>query len=67
MNRLRGIKISDLSYEQINSIFKNLELDTAIDVLTDLIVSKKFNNNLKLFREGMKLEIAEAIKKIVNR
>lgn len=67
MNQHKGIKISDLTYEQICSLFWKIDVDNAIDILTDIIVSKKFGSNLKVFREGMKLEIKEEIKKIVNR
>lgn len=51
----------------IESTLYNKKLDEAIDILAEVIARKKFGGFTKVFEEGMKIEIINAVKKIVYR
>jgi len=42
------------------------EVDEIVDILSLLLVKNLFNNRMKMFQEGMRISINEAIKKIID-
>jgi hypothetical protein len=66
-NRM-GTPLGERSYaEAIETVLYSRTMEQAIDILAETIARKKFRGITQIFEEGMKQELIEAIKKIVNR
>jgi len=66
-NRYSGI-VGDATYGvAIETTLYSKTIEQSIEIMAEVIAKKKFGGITKVFEEGMKLEIVEEIKKIVNR
>lgn len=66
-NRYSGV-VGDATYSAaIETTLYTKSLEQAIDIVAEVIAKKKFKGITQVFEEGMKIELVEAMKKIVNR
>lgn len=60
--------VGDAMYSTaIETTLYTKSLEQAIDIVAEVIAKKKFGGITQVFEEGMKIELVEAMKKIVNR